>query len=1847
MSAPANRLGVRHGRWAACLLVMALGNVPHSHAQPGPRPVTADPPGLADTVYQVGVAALDITPSYPVRLSGFGFRREESEGVTQPIWAKALVIQRDHEEPAVLITVDNLGVPDDMVTEVATRLRRKAGILRDRLAVTSTHTHTAPMLKGVAPTLFGVAIPLSHQEHINRYTHELTDSLEQVACRAMAERAPAYLSWGNGTVGFARNRRTHGGPVDHDLPLLVVKDLKGKVRALYVSYACHCVTLSNNRVSGDWAGYAQDLIQRDHPGALALISVGCGADANPSSGVTGDRTGVALEQGAEIAREVKRLLQGYLAPVAGPLTARMARFDLALDQLPTRAEWQEKAKRSGAQGFHARTQLAKLDRGESLARKVAYSVQTWAFSNQLAMVFLPGEVVVDYSLRLKRELDPARLWINAYANDAPCYIPSERVLREGGYEGADAMVYYDKPTRFAPGLEQRIIDAAKSHLVADFRAPFDPAGIAGSGPLSPQQSSATIRTHTDWTIELVAAEPLVADPVAIDFGPDGRLWVAEMHDYPSGVDGQYRPGGRVKVLEDTDGDGKYDAAKVFLDNIPFPTGVTAWRKGVLVCAAPDILYAEDTTGSGKADVVRKLFTGFATHNFQARVNGLAYGLDNWVHGSGGIFGGEIRSFAGGPVHQLTNRDFRLNPDTGAIEPAAGRAQQGRVRDDWGNWFGCDNSNLLRHYPLAEHYLRRNPHVAAPGNDVYVPDYPDSNLLYPVRTTVQMFKLSGPPRRVTAACGVGIYRDELLGKDFYGSALTCEPVNLLVHRLVLQPRGVTFSGRRAPEEAQTELLAASDNWFRPVQVRTGPDGALWVVDMYRQVIEHPRWIPPEDLARLDVRAGHTQGRIYRIYPRDRPPRPICRLDKLNTAALVAALDSPNGPQRDLAQQMLVWRQDKSAAGLLEKLASNSTRAATRLQALCALDGLNGLQAETLLTALADAHAGVRRHAVRLAERQLSHLPAVAAAVLKLLDDPDAQVQLQLAFSLGEWNDERASKALAVLALRHHADPYLLAGVLSSVNKTNLRSIVLAVLHATGNDTARQQLTETFLGLATALGDEGVLSRLLDTITRPNQGQYAAWQLAAFGGMLDALERGSQMFEQAVPSSQRTGLEKLFAQARAAFTDERADESLRIAATRALGRQAKFRVADLRALGDRLTPQNSAALQAAIVTALGRIDHPQVLDTLLHGWPAHTPSQRSQILDVLLSRDAWVRRLLTEIERGRVQAGHIDAARRQSLLNSKTPAVRELASRLLAGTTNPDRKKVLDAYQPVTTMVGDRPRGKGVFALRCASCHKLDGVGSEVGPDLASMATKSPAALLIAVLDPNQAVDARYLLYVAETKDGRVFSGILTAESATSVTLKDQNGRETRLLRNQLATLQNTGKSLMPEGLEKDLSRQDLADLIAYLLEVGPPPKKFAGNEPTPVRPAGDGSVRLLATQCAIYGPSLIFEPHFRNLGYWHSPEDRATWTLQLASTANYDVYLDAACAVDSAGNTFALEGGTRTLQTTINATGGWDRYRYLRLGSLHLDAGVHQLTARAEGRLAGELVDLRGILLVAPGAAVPAARGSGTLTPAEIAETLLDDTRTSVERNQLIRDNPDLAAALVKEMARGLRSDAREEYRRIPWIWRVAIAAGRRNDLPVLHSLLEIALPKLGQPLRDWQAVVIGGGIVNGITQAGAWPRDRIRTLIQREEPLAARWRQALDLAAHMADDERIPPGTRYDALRMLGVATWDLRGRQLTKYLARGAHDELQMGAISALGDMQDKSEEVARALLGGLGHYSKPNRELALDALIRDDSRTGALLDAVAAGQLRGEDLGKKRIWSIRGSQNSRLRERAKSLLP
>jgi putative membrane-bound dehydrogenase-like protein len=1389
----------------------------------------------------IGAAKVDVTPAFPVRLSGYAARNAESEGVETHLFARALAIGGSAEEMAVVVTVDATGIPSALTDDVARRVKEKSGIPRERFVLACTHTHTAPCLNGLLPNLFGQTIPADHQEHIDRYTKWLGDRLVEVALAAVGDKKPGTLSLTRGKATFAANRRRQGGPVDHDLPLLVARDADGTVRAILLNYACHCTTLGPelNKTCSDWAGYAAEQIEQEHPGAIALVTIGCGADSNPKP-----RTGIAFAQqhGREIATEVKRLLTANeMRPVRSGPIGRFKQIELAYDKLPTREEWEKLSQRPDAIGYNARTQLGRLKAGEPIPTALPYAVQTLTFGDDLAMVFLAGEVVLDYALRLKGDFDPARLWVTAYANDVPCYIPSRRILSEGGYEAEGAMVYYGRPGKLAPSVENDIVRAVHELLPTGYRTQQSLNEFPL--PKTVDEAIKSFKLRDDLMIEAVAAEPLIVDPVAIDWDARGRLWILEMHDYPSGLHENWTPGGRVKVLEDTDGDGIYDKATLFLDGLPFPQGIMCWRKGVIVCAAPNILYAEDTDGDGnamgKADLRRVLFSGFSPDNQQWEVNGLAWGLDNWVYGASSIRNDPIH--VGGkpePRHvELGGRDFRMNPDTLAFEPASGRTQFCRVRDDWDNWFGNDNSNPLWHYPLPERYLARNPHVPAPSPRVYVAaGGAEATRLFPASRTLERFNQPASANRVTSGCGPGIYRDRLLGDEFYGNAFFCEPVHNLVQRLVLEPNGVTFSGHRAKENAASEFLASTDNWFRPVQVRTGPDGALWVVDMYRFVIEHPRWITPDRLARLDTRGGADKGRIYRIYPKGLKPRKIESLAALDDATLAARLDNPNGTLRDIIHRELFQRAGVAAVPVLIRMAVDAKDPAVRVQAICTLDGIAQLPIELLQRGLADPDPNVRRHALRLSERHFATNPELTAVAMKLADDPNAGVRYQLALSLGEWDDGRLAPVLARLAASAPEDPWMRAAVLSSSVKRPAE-ILAAVTGAMPEGKPR---TDMIRGLAVTLAataaDAGRAAEAVIAVTPADDAPVQASHLSALAAVLDAgKNRGRDWIAPLLASSRpatatnpaiesrlrlaAARAERAFTAARKLAVDPRAAATTRVVAIGLLGcgmaATSDDRNADLDVLAGLLRLEVAPAVQAAAIGAIARSPAPQSAQQLLAAWPRVSPSVRPQVIEALIARKAWIDPLLSAIETRKVGNAEISTAQRDRLLRLDDPAIRARAEKALLAVKPESRAKAVAQAKPALALNGNAAAGAVLFTRLCAACHQVNGEGNAVGPNLAALTDRSGPALLTAIVDPNAAVEGRFAAYEVELRDGRSLSGLVVDETAAGLTVVQGGGVRETVARTAVEKVRNTGLSLMPEGLEAGLQPQELADLIAYV------------------------------------------------------------------------------------------------------------------------------------------------------------------------------------------------------------------------------------------------------------------------------------------------------------------------------------------------------------------------------------------------------------------------------------------------
>ena len=431
----------------------------------------------------VGVATIDTTPTEPIRLSGYGSRSAPSEGVEQKLHAKALAIGADTEdEPlSVFITIDAIGIPAWITKEVAGRLEKKEGVARGQFVIAASHTHTGPSIRDMIPFMLPTGFSDSEKSAVDNYSDSLVDKLEKVALEAIADRKPRRLSWGKGKLNFAANRRAledgkwkgfgvqKDGPIDHSMPMMQVTEANGENVALLVNYACHCTTLGGdfNSIHGDWAGEAQSEIEKRHPGVTAMIAIGCGADMNPDP--RSDLSAVAAH-GNAVADEVDRMLASKLAILLFPPTGTFNEIDLPIDEVPERAEWERQVEEKVRNHHYAEAVLEKLDRGEKLATSVTMPIQTWTFGKDLVMVFLGGEVVVDYAHRLYRELDADRVWINAYSNDVPCYITSRRIYDEGGYETDGSRLYYGIPARLRRDTDDRVCAEVIRQLSSGFRS---------------------------------------------------------------------------------------------------------------------------------------------------------------------------------------------------------------------------------------------------------------------------------------------------------------------------------------------------------------------------------------------------------------------------------------------------------------------------------------------------------------------------------------------------------------------------------------------------------------------------------------------------------------------------------------------------------------------------------------------------------------------------------------------------------------------------------------------------------------------------------------------------------------------------------------------------------------------------------------------------------------------------------------------------------------------------------------------------------------------------------------------------------------------------------------------------------------------------------------------------------------------------------------------------------------------------------------------------------------------------------------------------------------------------------
>ncbi len=946
---------------------------------------------------------------------------------------------------------------------------------------------------------------------------------------------------------------------------------------------------------------------------------------------------------------------------------------------------------------------------------------------------------------------------------------------------------------------------------------------AHSEPLSPSESLAKVHVPAGFRVEMIASEPQVVDPVAFDWDSAGRLWVVEMSDYPLGMDGKGRPGGKVRVLEDVDRDGIYESSHLFADGLNFPNGIMTWRDGVLITAAPQLLFLRDTDGDGSMDKQEVLLEGFSQGNQQLRINHLRWGLDNWVycangghHANHGL-GTKVFSPRNGQSYEIGSRDFRFQPDTGALELESGPSQYGRNRDAWGHWFGTQNANPLWHYVLPDRYLARNPYVPTISAIQHVVP-PNSPPVYPASQPEKRFHSFEQSGRFTSACSGMVYGDSELfsvGPPFH--AFTCEPFHNLVQHNVLQEAGVSFASSRPIGEGPYDFFASEDRWCRPVMIRTGPDGALWIADMYRYMIEHPDWLPAEGKAELlpHYRLGDDRGRIYRITKEGVPRDNRLDFEKTDTDSLVVALNSTHEWRRDKAHQMLLWNRESStvAAPSLKAMARSAQLPQTRVQSLYVLEGLGQLAVPDIVLALKDPSPRVREVALRLAESRSE--PEIIESAVALATDADVKVCLQLALSIGQWNDTRAADALVVLAKRFADDPFVRSAIMSSA-LPHVKVLLNGLTEADPKTLAF--FRDPLLRLAVGRGDQTVLAMLLANALKTNKDDRIA-VLDDYLGALQSLQVDLYQMASADANGPVSrlieGLNAELESARGEVEIGECSESRRLACAQLMTRVTHYRKVGAHSLASLLRPQIDLSLQSRAIVALTQSGIEEVPQLFATAWTELSPDLRIQVVDALLSREAWTEDLLNRLIKGEMSAGSLSLTQRSQLAQHPHSKIQQLAASVFDEVGKSTRKQILDQYREALVLNGAVNKGESVFRRACANCHRRGDIGHDVGPNLATVVTHAPEKLLTNIIDPNIDIQPGYQSYSCLLETGEILTGLLAAETANSVTIKQVNGASRSIARSEIERMQNSNVSFMPEGLETSITVSDMADLLAFL------------------------------------------------------------------------------------------------------------------------------------------------------------------------------------------------------------------------------------------------------------------------------------------------------------------------------------------------------------------------------------------------------------------------------------------------
>lgn len=971
---------------------------------------------------------------------------------------------------------------------------------------------------------------------------------------------------------------------------------------------------------------------------------------------------------------------------------------------------------------------------------------------------------------------------------------------------------------------------------------------------SAEEGLSTYQVANGFKIELIASEPLITDPVDMMIDEEGRMYVVVMPGYPLNTGGS----GKIMLLSDTNGDGKMDKSTVFADGLVLPDGIMRWKKGVIITDAPNIIYLEDTDGDGKADKKDTLLTGFALTNPQHNLNNPEYGLDNWIYvAHQGMVKTEkyVDEFgdAGTDIYNpgdknsprlpqnANGRTIRFRPDLNKLEMTSSADQFGQTFDQWGHWFGCNNSNQGYQEVIAQRYFERNPNLIISDADQNMSDHLNAPEVFPTTTNPDRQLLTNVGV-MTSGCGLTDYLGDAFPAPFNKNVtFIAEPVSNLVHVDVLRDSGASYVASRILEHK--EFLTSTDAWARPVNMYIGPDGALYVLDYYRRVIESPEWMSDQAIAAGGLYDGSDKGRIYRITAVDGKKADWTKglhLGEATDDELVEDLANPNIWWRMTAQRLLVDRSSKAAIPALVKMAGNSSSPMGRLHALWTLEGMGELKPDLILKALEDEEAGIRENGIRLAELHLNNSPELVKGLMSMQSDPNEKVRFQLLLTLGSIRTPEASEARNNLLFKDINDKWVQIAALTAPT-SQAPSLLNQVLekYQDGNP-SYASLVQRLSAMIGAGSDNAQIDKMVQKATF-NQPDHAIRQAAIINGLAEGMKGNknviitnpdqdlviAEFFETPSKDLRQACVQLLKTNGISNSRVKKAAvaKAALIAGDKKLPDDKRADAIDFISLGDPsayislleklLVPQEQPVVQLAALRTLGQISSSEVTYYLIKQWPYLTSEIRDEAVAVFMANTDRIKVLIDALEKGKILTSSISFSRSVSLMQLKDENLRKRARTLF--TKNEEQAKEINKqYQEALTLEGDTLKGKQIYLQNCAMCHAVRGkMGVSFGPDLGTIHNWTKEDIMANILQPSLSISAGYELWEVELNSGESVQGIISSETPTAITLKNNGKADRTINRQDIKSLRSLNISAMRTDLNKNINKQQMADLLAFL------------------------------------------------------------------------------------------------------------------------------------------------------------------------------------------------------------------------------------------------------------------------------------------------------------------------------------------------------------------------------------------------------------------------------------------------